>query len=63
MKVSLNPDANYVKEVRAKLRANNGYCPCVIEKTKDTRCMCKEFREQIEKGAPGYCHCELYYIE
>lgn len=48
MKVSLNPDGEYVKEIRAKLKANNGYCPCAIEKTRDTKCMCKQFREQID---------------
>lgn len=63
MKVSLNPDGEYVKEVRAKLKANNGYCPCAIEKTRDTKCMCKQFREQIDRGEPGYCHCELYHVE
>ncbi len=60
MKVSLNPDGEYVKKIRAKLKANNGYCPCAIEKTRDTKCMCKQFREQIDRGEPGYCHCELY---
>lgn len=63
MKVSLNPDGEYVKEIRAKLKANNGYCPCAIEKTRDTKCMCKQFREQIDKGEQGYCHCELYHVE
>lgn len=63
MKVSLNPDGEYVKEIRAKLKANNGYCPCAIEKTRDTKCMCKQFREQIDRGEPGYCHCELYHVE
>lgn len=63
MKVSLNPNSEYVKEVRAKLKDNNGYCPCVVEKTRDTKCMCKEFREQIDRGEPGYCHCELYYLQ
>lgn len=63
MKVSLNPDAEYVEEVRAKLKANNGHCPCAVEKTRDTKCMCKEFREQVDRGEPGYCHCELYYVQ
>lgn len=63
MKVSLNPDGEYVKEIRVKLKANNGYCPCAIEKTRDTKCMCKQFREQIDRGEPGYCHCELYHVE
>lgn len=37
--------------------ANDGYCPCMVEKTPDTKCMCKEFREQKE---PGPCHCGRY---
>ncbi len=41
-------------EIRADVDANNGYCPCAIWQTPDTKCMCKEFREQTE---PGECHC------
>lgn len=52
----LNPDEEYVKEIRKKLKENSGYCPCRIEKNEDTKCMCKEFREQPE----GMCHCGLY---
>lgn len=33
---------------------NNGYCPCAILKTEETKCMCKEFKEQTESGT---CHC------
>lgn len=33
------------------------YCPCSLEHSKDTICMCKMFREQTE---PGPCHCGLY---
>lgn len=36
---------------------NDGYCPCMVEKTPDTKCMCKDFREQKE---PGPCHCGRY---
>ena len=62
MKVTTNPDKEYVKEIREKLKANNGYCPCRIRKTEDTKCMCKEFREQIkDENFEGYCHCMLYY--
>ena len=63
MKVILNPNQDYVAEIRAKIKANNGHCPCSTEKTKDTKCMCREFRKQIEREEPGYCHCELYCIE
>lgn len=41
------------KSIKALVDANDGYCPCAIEKTEDTKCMCKEFRE-MEKGV---CHC------
>ena len=36
---------------------NNGYCPCAVFKTPDTKCICKEFREQ---QTPGKCHCGRY---
>ena len=62
MRVLLTPDEEYAKEMKSRLKQNNGYCPCRINKTKDTKCMCKEFREQIERGEPGMCHCGLYYI-
>lgn len=39
------------------VKANNGYCPCAVIKNEDTKCMCKEFREQEE---PGLCHCGRY---
>lgn len=57
MKIMLNPDAKKVDEIRQLLNTTNGYCPCAIRKTEDTKCMCKEFREQTE---PGECHCGLY---
>ena len=36
------------------VRKNGMYCPCAIERTPDTICPCKAFREQKE---PGPCHC------
>ena len=48
------------KSVRALVEQNNGYCPCAIEQTPDTLCMCKEFREQDK---PGLCHCGRFYKE
>jgi ferredoxin-thioredoxin reductase catalytic subunit len=55
--IKLNPDKEFVKDFREKIKANEGYCPCRISKTPDTKCMCREFREQEE----GECHCGLYY--
>lgn len=40
--------------IKALVDANGGYCPCAIQNTPDTKCMCKEFREQDK---PGLCHC------
>ena len=60
MKVKVNPDTELVNEIRKKLKENDGYCPCRIQKNEDTKCMCKEFVEQQELGE---CHCGLYIKE
>lgn len=59
MKITQNLDKDFVKQMLKALKENSNYCPCKIEKTKDTKCMCKEFREQKD----GWCHCGLYYKE
>ncbi len=62
MKIKLNENAEVVKTVREGLKAKGGYCPCRMERTPDTKCMCKEFRDQIaDPNFEGYCHCMLYY--
>ena len=60
MIIELNPDIELVKEVKKKLKKNNGYCPCKLNKNEDTKCMCKEFRDQISRNEQGYCYCGLY---
>lgn len=60
--ISLNPDAEVVKMVREGLQRTGGYCPCRLERFEATRCICQEFREQIDDpDFEGYCHCLLYY--
>lgn len=59
IKIALNENKEIVREVREAVKQNDGYCPCKIDKTDDTKCMCKEFREQYL----GYCHCGLYKKE
>ncbi|MCI8605124.1 MAG: hypothetical protein HFE79_13445 [Ruminiclostridium sp.] len=56
MKIELSKNKELVAEIRERLKETGGYCPCRLERNEDTRCMCKEFREQ-EKGG---CHCGLY---
>ena len=64
MKIRLNENEKVVKMVKEGLKKKNGYCPCRLEMNEDTKCMCKEFREQIaDENFEGYCHCMLYYKE
>ena len=56
MKIIQNPNKDFVEQMLKALKENSNYCPCKTEKTKDTKCMCKEFREQKD----GWCHCGLY---
>lgn len=46
--IEINPS------IKTLVEANGGYCPCAVLKTKNNKCMCKEFREQKESGV---CHC------
>lgn len=63
MVIKQNPDKEYAAEIKRKLKENGGYCPCSLLKTEDTKCRCKEFRQQIEQNESGYCHCGLWYAE
>lgn len=56
MPIQLNPNKEFVHEMRRQIKDNDGYCPCSILKTPDTKCMCREFREMKS----GTCHCGLY---
>ena len=62
MKIRYVEDKEMVEAVKEALKNNDGYCPCRTVKNADTKCMCKEFREQIaDPNFKGYCHCFLYY--
>lgn len=56
--IKKNPDTEYLKQVEEAINIRNGYCCCELEDTPDTKCMCKEFREQEESG---FCHCGRFY--
>ena len=56
IRIITNPDTEYASEVKKKIKKNGGYCPCRLEKTPDTKCMYREFREQ----EIGMCHCGMY---
>lgn len=59
-KAVLSSDAEHVAAVTAALKENQGYCPCKLDKTEETKCMCKEFRDILNSGLSGTCHCGLY---
>lgn len=42
--------------IKTKLE-EDPHCPCQLDKTYDTLCPCKDFRES---KAPSTCHCGLY---
>lgn len=63
-KVRLNENELVVKTVKEGLKRTGGYCPCRREQTEDNKCICREFRQQMEDpDFEGYCHCMLYYKE
>lgn len=46
-----------INKVLDAIDKNNGYCPCQIQ-SKDTKCHCKDFKENKELGEP--CICKIY---
>ncbi len=63
-KIKVNPDKEFVLSLKNKMKENGGYCPCRLEKIEDNKCICREFREQMDDPEfEGYCHCMLYYKE
>ena len=57
MRIQITDNPQLVAEIRDKLKENDGYCPCKVIKTDDTKCICKQFLESPEGTT---CHCGLY---
>ena len=58
LKIIPNPDPEFLKEITQRVIENDGYCPCLLYKNEDTKCMCKDFREQnqtIPAWREPYC--------
>lgn len=58
MKIYKNPNTEEFAEISNAVEANEGYCPCMLVKDDDTKCMCKDFRESAETD---FCHCGRFY--
>ena len=39
MKIIKNPDSKKYEQVTELVKSNDGYCPCMLFKTEDTKCM------------------------
>ena len=62
MAVRFNEDKEMVAAIQEGLKRTGGYCPCRLERTEDNKCICTEFRQQInDPNFHCYCHCMLYY--
>jgi len=62
MAVRLNENKEIVAAIREGLKNTGGYCPCRVGRIEENKCVCKEFKEQIEDPKfEGYCHCQLFY--
>ena len=64
MKIRLNENRELVKMIQDGLKETGGYCPCRRSRSEENKCICHEFRQQMEDpDFEGYCHCQLYYKE
>ena len=57
LKIKPIDDESEFKRISELVKENDGYCPCLIQRNEDTKCPCKEFREQYFAGK---CRCGRY---
>ena len=60
MKVKVTDNEIIKNKVRAALKENDFYCPCVVDSKGKVEylCMCQDFRENTKAGET--CFCGLY---
>ena len=49
-------DKRTERAIKQDINDNGGYCPCKVEHTEDTKCMCKNFKDMDN----GVCICKLF---
>ncbi len=50
-------------KIKAAVEANDGFCPCLVNKDTTTQCMCRDFRDSyaaLKKGESVTCRCGRY---
>ena len=52
MKVHVTDNEELRNYIRAALKENDGYCPCVIDSKgkPEYKCMCKDFLNNVKQG-------------
>ena len=60
MKIRVTDNQELKNTIRVALKANDNYCPCVLNSKgkEEYKCMCKDFLENVKAGET--CHCGLY---
>ena len=60
MKVHITEDKELETIIRAALKENDGYCPCIYQSKNKSeyKCMCQDFLNNVKVGET--CHCGLY---
>lgn len=60
MRVHVTENNELKNYIRLALRANDGYCPCVVNSKgkEEYKCMCDDFQFNVHVGEA--CHCGLY---
>jgi hypothetical protein len=53
-----NPDEEKWEEIRQRIKDNDGYCPCRLERVPENRCMCQQF---LNRDSEGWCKCRAYF--
>ena len=63
MRFKVTTDEEIKQAVRAGLKENGFYCPCILDSfgKEEYKCPCKDFKENVPVGE--YCHCGLYLKE
>ena len=58
LKVYKNTDTETYERVSAAVKENQGYCPCELQKTPETKCPCANFRNST---IANVCHCGRFF--
>lgn len=63
-KVIKNPNEKIYEKMTQAVEKSDFHCPCLLERTPETLCICEDFRNSYPKVEEGeteiFCHCRRY---